>query len=103
MYAIRSYYELTVANAFGCDSTVRDSVEVFAYIDAAFNVPRADSCSPFRLDIENLSSIGARFWDWELSEGSVLRQSIPNDSTPNFGTLTNTTLETDTLTLRLMA
>jgi PKD repeat protein len=94
------YLSLTAINPYGCDSTVMDSVEVYALINADFNLPRADSCSPFLLKPENLSSAGANFYTWDL-----LNSGLPTQTTftPVYDSLRNTGLETDTLFLRLIA
>lgn len=91
---------LTAINPYGCDSTAFDTVSVFAFIDADFNLTRADSCSPFVLHTDNLSSAGAHFFEWDL-----LNSGLPTDYDviPDFGTLSNTGIVTDTLYLRLIA
>ena len=77
-----------------------DTVDVFAFINADINLELADSCSPFILDIDNLSSAGAHFYTWDL-----LNSGLPTDNNyiPDFGTLVNTGTTTDTLYLRLIA
>ncbi|MBN1950583.1 MAG: PKD domain-containing protein [Bacteroidales bacterium] len=94
------FISLTAINPYGCDSMIMDTVEVFARIDADFNLPQSDSCSPFILHPENLSSPGANFYTWELINSGLMPD---NNFTPDFGTLTNVSLETDTLYLRLTA
>jgi PKD repeat protein len=91
---------LTAINPYGCDSTTYDTVDVLAYIDADFNLTRTDSCSPFVLHTDNLSSAGAHFFEWDL-----LNSGLPTDynAIPDFGTLSNTGITTDTLYLRLIA
>ena len=91
---------LTAVNPYGCDSTTFDTVDVFSFIDADFNLPRADSCSPFILHPDNLSSPGAHFFEWDL-----LNSALPTitDPVPEFDTLTNYGFYTDTLYLRLIA
>lgn len=91
---------LTAVNPNGCDSVMFDTVSVFAFIDADFNLPQADSCSPFVIHPDNLSSAGANFFEWDL-----LNSGLPTDYNviPDFGTLSNTGLTTDTLYLRLIA
>ena len=91
---------LTAVNPYGCDSVMFDTVDVFAFINADINLELADSCSPFILDIDNLSSAGAHFYTWDL-----LNSGLPTDNNyiPDFGTLVNTGTTTDTLYLRLIA
>jgi PKD repeat protein len=91
---------LTAVNPNGCDSTITDTVDVYAFIDADFNLPRADSCSPFELRPENLSSPGAHIYEWDLINSGL---PTDNDFVPDFGPQTNTGLLTDTLYLRLIA
>ena len=91
---------LTAINPYGCDSTTYDTVDVYAFIDASINLPLADSCSPFILHPDNLSSPGAHIYEWDL-----INSGLPTDYNfiPDFGTLSNTGIITDTLYLRLIA
>ncbi len=91
---------LTAFSPNGCDSTTFDTVSVFAFIDANFYLLPADSCSPFILHPDNLSSAGANIFEWDL-----INSGLPTDNNviPDFGTLTNNSITTDTLFLRLIA
>ncbi len=59
------YITLNVRNQQGCDSSIYDSVQVYAYIDASFALPVSDSCSPFRIRPDNQSSLGAKVYNWK--------------------------------------
>jgi PKD repeat protein len=63
--------QLTARNMLGCDSVVTRPVEVFAFVDAEFNLPVVDSCSPFRLRPDNLSSLGAKVFNWDFGDGNT--------------------------------
>lgn len=58
--------KLTVANPFGCSSKDSSVVTVFAKIDADFSLPTVDTCSPFTLKPVNLSSTGAKVFEWNF-------------------------------------
>lgn len=99
-YDTTYFTSLTAINPYGCDSTMNDSVTVFAFVDADFNLPRADSCSPFTIRPANLSSIGAHVYEWDFL-GSGLTTST--DYEPVMPPFTNTTLAEDTIDIRLIA
>lgn len=90
---------LTANNSFGCDSALKDSVVVFAAIDALFNIPVADSCPPFTIRPENLSSVGAKIFDWDFGSG----YSYPDEYEPVVPAFDNFTADVDTITGRLIA
>ncbi len=93
------YLSLTAANPYGCDSTTYDSVVVYASIDADFNLPQVDSCSPFTVRPANLSSLGAKTFEWTfIGDGFT-----SGDFEPIVPTFNNTSLETDTIVARLIA
>jgi PKD repeat protein len=102
-YDTTYYISLTAFNAYGCDSTIMDSVTVFAYVDADFILPKADSCSPFRIRPNNLSSSGAHFWNWDLLNTGMASVESHTDSMPNFSIRQNLTTSIDTFYLRLVA
>ncbi|MBA7513555.1 hypothetical protein ES705_05571 [subsurface metagenome] len=99
-YDTTYYISLTASNPYGCDSAMYDSVSVFASIDADFNLPAADSCSPFTIRPENLSSVGANIFEWDFL-GSGL--GTYNDFEPVLPSFTNPTADADTITARLIA
>jgi PKD repeat protein len=63
--------QLTARNLLGCDSVVTRPVEVFAFVDAEFNLPVVDSCSPFTIRPDNLSSTGAKVFEWDFDNGNT--------------------------------
>lgn len=63
--------QLRARNLLGCDSVVTRPVEVFAFIDAEFSLPVADSCSPFTIRPENLSSAGAQVFHWDFGNSTT--------------------------------
>jgi PKD repeat protein len=87
----------------GCKDSVEHSIEVMAMINADFYLPQVDSCSPFRIRPNNLSSQGAHYWDWNLVDTDGNSIESHNDSTPNFALRQNIGIEVDTLYLRLIA
>jgi PKD repeat protein len=99
-YDTTYYISLTAINPYGCDSIINDSVTVFAYVDADFNLPRADSCSPFTIHPANLSSVGAHIYDWDLLGTAYPTYHVFE---PAFPTFTNNTLLEDTIDVRLIA
>ena len=64
------YVTLTARNLLGCDSVITRPVEVYAYIDASFALPVTDSCSPFTIRPDNLSSPGAKVFDWNFGHAT---------------------------------
>jgi PKD repeat protein len=57
---------LSVSNPFGCNSKDSSQVSVLASIKSNFNLPTIDSCSPFTIRPANLSSSGAKFFNWNF-------------------------------------
>jgi PKD repeat protein len=94
------YTSLTAINPYGCDSTINDSVTVFAMVDADFNLPRADSCSPFKIRPANLSSIGAHVYEWDFLGTGLPTSNAYEPIVPPFS---NTSLTEDTVNIRLIA
>jgi PKD repeat protein len=94
------YTSLTAINPYGCDSAINDSVTVFAFVEADFNLQRADSCSPFTIHPVNLSSVGAHVYEWDF-----LGSGLPTSNTfePVLPPFTNTSLVTDTVEVRLIS
>ncbi|MBN1599620.1 MAG: PKD domain-containing protein [Bacteroidales bacterium] len=94
------YVTLTVSNPYGCDDEDYDSVTVFASIDAEFSMPVTDTCSPFTMRFENLSSVGAQVYEWDFLGTAIPTQ---NDFEPVLPPFSNTSLTEDTILVRLVA
>jgi PKD repeat protein len=94
------YVSLTATNPYGCDSTDYDSVKVYASISADFNMPVSDSCSPFTIRLDNLSSAGAKVYDWTF-QGTAL--PINHNFEPVLAPFSNTSLVEDTIIVSLVA
>lgn len=62
---------LTARNLAGCDSIISKDVDVFAFIDANFSLPVVDSCSPLTLRLNNQSSQGSKFTEWDFDNGTT--------------------------------
>lgn len=88
---------LTASNDAGCDSTVYDTVNVFASITASFTFNKDSSCSPFEPVLTNRSSIGAQVFDW-YENGAL----FSNDENPVIGQKTNTGDSPDIYTYELV-
>jgi PKD repeat protein len=73
---------LTVKNLMGCDSIITRPVNVFAFVDAEFNLPVTDSCSPFVIRPDNLSSQGAKVFEWDFGNGET--STLPNPVVPAY-------------------
>ena len=84
-------FTLKAMNSYGCDSTLMDSVvRVCVFVNTDFNLPLADSCSPFVIHPTNLSSSGSHIFDWD-----VLGSGIPTNHSfePVFPAFTITPLQ----------
>lgn len=75
---------LTAMNTAGCDSTVFDTVEVYADILTQFTFAKDSSCSPFLPVITNNSGGGAKVFEW-YRDGVL----FSSDNTPTLPTYTN--------------
>jgi PKD repeat protein len=73
---------LTAMNTAGCDSTVYDTVVVFADIFANFTFAKDSACSPFLPAITNNSAAGAKIYEWY--QDGVLFSSAENPTLPEF-------------------
>ncbi len=62
------YVNLTVMNLAGCDSSITKTVEVYSKVTADFSIERVDSCSPFRIRVDNFSSGGITDFIWKYTE-----------------------------------
>ncbi len=65
------YINLLAMNAHGCSNSFIDSVLVYAFIEADYDLANPDSCSPFPLDISNTSRGGIADYNWEFDDGSA--------------------------------
>ncbi|RPH73491.1 PKD domain-containing protein, partial [bacterium] len=66
------YVNLTVMNLAGCDSSITRTVQVYSKVTADFAVERVDSCSPFRISVNNFSSGGISEFNWKYSDEDSL-------------------------------
>jgi gliding motility-associated-like protein len=66
------YVNLTVMNLAGCDSSVTKTVQVFSKVTADFSIERVDSCSPFKIMVDNFSSGGITDFIWKYTESDSL-------------------------------
>jgi gliding motility-associated-like protein len=77
------YVNLTVMNLAGCDSSITKEVEVYSKVTADFSVARVDSCSPFKIDVDNFSSGGISEFIWKYSENdSITRFDFSDPDIP---------------------
>lgn len=85
---------LIATSDHGCTDTASTQIQVYPAIEAAFVVDSV-VCSPFAVDLENLS-IGAAAYQWDMGDGTIL---VGNE--PPYTYVNNTTadmLRTITLT-----
>ncbi len=68
---------LIAKNAIGCADTAYETVEVLANISAFFSLPKADSCSPFRIRPLSLSSESANEFRWDFGPEGSSNLEIP--------------------------
>ena len=61
-------------NLAGCDSSVTKTVEVYSKVTADFSIERVDSCSPFKIRIDNFSSGGITdfIWKYTVNDSIIL-------------------------------
>lgn len=86
---------LIARNAIGCADTSYRYVEVLANIYAFFSLPNADSCSPFTIRPQNLSSESSNtfWWDFDISTSNLENPVIPP--------YTNVGMDVDSITIVL--
>jgi gliding motility-associated-like protein len=66
------FVNLTVMNLAGCDSSVTKTVDVYSKVTADFSIERVDSCSPFKIRIDNFSSGGITDFIWRYTENDSI-------------------------------
>jgi len=54
-------------NLAGCDSSVTRTVQVYSKVTADFSIERVDSCSPFKIAVDNFSSGGISEFTWKYT------------------------------------
>ena len=75
--------QLTATNPYGCDSSISRNVEVYAYVDAKFTVNKADSCSPFKIRLNNDSQGGISDFIWKYTpDDSIVLNDFSNPDIP---------------------
>ncbi len=61
------FVNLTVMNLAGCDSSITRTVQVYSKVTADFAIERLDSCSPFKITVNNFSSGGITDFIWKYT------------------------------------
>lgn len=84
------YVSLTVMNLAGCDSSITKTVGVYSKVTADFSIARVDSCSPFKIDIDNFSSGGITDFTWKYTEADSM--TLHDFSDPDIPVYRNQTL-----------
>ncbi|MBN2814106.1 MAG: PKD domain-containing protein, partial [Bacteroidales bacterium] len=84
------YVSLTVMNLAGCDSSITKTVGVYSKVTADFSIARVDSCSPFKIDIDNFSSGGITDFTWKYTEADSM--TLYDFSDPDIPVYRNQTL-----------
>jgi PKD repeat protein len=81
---------LTVTNPVGCDSSMTKPVQVFSNVTAEFSISRFDSCSPFKIRVDNYSTGGINDFIWKYTPSdSIILHSFTDPDIPVYR---NTTL-----------
>jgi len=85
--------ELTAANLYGCDSSFYRDVEVYANVYPEFTISKVDSCSPFKIRVNNSShgNIDDYIWKYTPDDSIVLN----NPSNPDIPAYINTGTDPD--------
>ncbi|MBN1144585.1 MAG: PKD domain-containing protein [Bacteroidales bacterium] len=77
------YVNLTVMNLAGCDSSITKTVEVYSKVTADFSIERVDSCSPFKIRVDNFSSGGITDFIWKYTENdSIIKYDFSDPDIP---------------------
>lgn len=84
------FVNLTVMNLAGCDSSITRSVQVYSKVTADFAIERLDSCSPFKIAVDNFSSGGITEFIWKYTPAdSIVLSDFSNPDIPVYHNLTN--------------
>ncbi len=91
---------LAVTSDRGCTHNTTETVTVYPYVNADFNIDISEGCSPLTVTISNNSSGNEYFWFWDDSD-LTLGNADDNSANPTPHTYTHTTggTRTDSLTL----
>ncbi len=89
-YDTTYFVTLTVTNPVGCDSSMTKPVQVYSKVTADFAISRLDSCSPFKIRVDNYSSGGIVDFIWKYTPTDSI--VLHNFSNPNIPTYHNTSL-----------
>jgi len=93
--------KLTVMNAAGCDSSVTRPIHVYSNVIADFSIAQKDSCSPFIIDVDNLSSGGISEFIWKFTpDDSIILHDFSNPEIPVYQ---NTSLNPQQYEIQLIA
>ena len=84
------FVNLTVMNLAGCDSNITRTVQVYSKVTADFAIERLDSCSPFKIVVNNFSSGGITDFIWKYTP--VDSFTLHNFSDPDIPAYRNQTL-----------
>lgn len=68
------HVRLTVSNVAGCDSSIVKDVTVYSNVTADFSIERIDSCSPFKIRVDNFSTGGITEFVWQYTEDDSIKQ-----------------------------
>lgn len=82
------YVNLTVMNLAGCDSSIERTVQVYSKVTADFAIERVDSCSPFKISVDNFSSGGITEFIWKYTPGDSI--TLPGFTDPDIPVYHNT-------------
>lgn len=84
------YVTLTATNMAGCDSSVTRPVTVYSKVTADFAIVQPDSCSPFKIDVDNYSSGGITDFIWKYTPtDSIILFDFSDPDIPVYTNLTS--------------
>jgi PKD repeat protein len=93
--------QLTTTNPYGCDSSITHDVTVYAHVDAKFTINRVDSCSPFKIRLNNDSQGGITDFIWKYTpDDSIV---LNNFSDPDIPVYRNNGTTPDVYEIKLRA
>jgi PKD repeat protein len=84
------YFKLTAINVAGCDSSITKPIQVYSHVTADFSIERIDSCSPFKINVDNYSVGGITDFVWQYTNTDSL--VLHNFSNPDIPVYRNKTL-----------